>query len=121
MAGSHSGYCKAGKYTHESRIRVQDNDNVYGYAREARYYRWTTTMEHQLFSAPKDAPLVKVETDEKIGNKNAKPSQTAQMPSVRFDAEKIPIQNTPLTVEPASYTQLTLPTTLSVVLAVGAE
>jgi hypothetical protein len=99
FSGGHSGYFQAGKYTPEGRILIHDKDNVYGYAREARYYRWTTTMEHQLFSAPKDAPLIKVEAEEKTGNKNVKASQPAQTPSVRFDAAKLPIQNTPLTVE----------------------
>ncbi len=99
FSGGHSGYFQAGKYTPEGRILVHDKDNVYGYAREARYYRWTTTMEHQLFSAAKDAPEAPVESENKPGGKNAKPTQATQMPSVRFASENLPIQNTPLTVE----------------------
>jgi outer membrane protein assembly factor BamB len=99
FSGGHSGYFQAGKYTPEGRILVHDKDNVYGYAREARYYRWTTTMEHQLFSAAKDAPEAPLESENKPGGKNAKPTQATQMPSVRFASENLPIQNTPLTVE----------------------
>jgi hypothetical protein len=72
---------------------------VYGYAREARYYRWTTTMEHQLFSAAKDAPDAPMESDNAPGPKKAKPAQGAQLPSVRFASENLPIGDTPLTVE----------------------
>jgi len=99
FSGGHSGYFQAGKYTPEGRILVHDKDNVYGYAREARYYRWTTTMEHQLFSAAKDAPEAPLESENKQGGKNAKPTQATQMPSARFASENLPIQNTPLTVE----------------------
>jgi outer membrane protein assembly factor BamB len=99
FSGGHSGYFQAGKYTPEGRILVHDKDNVYGYAREARYYRWTTTMEHQLFSAAKDAPEAPLEQENKGGAKNAKPGQSSQIPSVRFDSENLPIANTPLTVE----------------------
>ena len=49
---------QAGKYTPEGRILVHDDKNVYGYARVPQYYKWTTTMEHTLFSASKDAPDV---------------------------------------------------------------
>jgi outer membrane protein assembly factor BamB len=99
FSGGHSGYFQAGKYTPEGRILVHDKDNVYGYAREARYYRWTTTMEHQLFSAAKDAPEAPMEADNKPGAKKTKPAQSAQLPSVRFASENLPIENTPLTVE----------------------
>jgi outer membrane protein assembly factor BamB len=99
FSGGHSGYFQAGKYTPEGRILIHDKDNVYGYAREARYYRWTTTMEHQLFSAPKDAPAAKVEAEDKPGKKNANPAQSVQTPTVRFESEGLTIHDTPLTVE----------------------
>jgi outer membrane protein assembly factor BamB len=58
FAGGHNGYYQAGKYTPSGRIIVHDDKNVYGYGREAQYFKWTTTMEHQLMKMPKDAPGV---------------------------------------------------------------
>jgi len=55
FAGGHGGYFQAGKYAPAGRVLVHDDDNVYSYGREAKYYKWTTTMEHTLFSTPKDA------------------------------------------------------------------
>ena len=51
FAGGHSGYSQAGKHAPAGRIIVSDNEKVYGFGRKPEYYRWTTTMEHQLFSA----------------------------------------------------------------------
>jgi outer membrane protein assembly factor BamB len=55
FAGGHGGYFQAGKYAPAGRILVHDDKNVYSYGREAQYYKWTTTMEHTLYSTPKDA------------------------------------------------------------------
>ncbi|MEP6669520.1 MAG: PQQ-binding-like beta-propeller repeat protein [Chthoniobacter sp.] len=106
FAGGHSGYFQAGKYTPEGRILVHDDKNVFGYSRLPQYYKWTTTMEHQLFSASKDAPDVVVNANEGGGG-GAKKKQAAAAaakaaavhPSVKFDATKIDPSNTPLTVE----------------------
>ena len=51
FAGGHNGYFQAGKHAPAGRILVFDNENVYGYGREPQYLKWTTTLEHQLFSA----------------------------------------------------------------------
>jgi len=58
FSGGHNGYYQAGKYAPSGRIIVHDDQNVYGYGREAQYFKWTTTMEHQLMKMPKDAPGV---------------------------------------------------------------
>ncbi len=58
FAGGHSGYHQAGKYTQAGRILVHDDEKIYGFARKSQYYRWTTTMEHQLFAATKQAPKI---------------------------------------------------------------
>ena len=58
FAGGHAGYYQAGRYTPAGRILVFDDEQVYGFGRKPQYYRWTTTMEHQLFATPKDAPEV---------------------------------------------------------------
>ncbi|MEM1294109.1 MAG: PQQ-binding-like beta-propeller repeat protein, partial [Verrucomicrobiota bacterium] len=54
FAGGHNGYYQAGKYAPAGRILVFDQDNVYGYGREPQYLKWTTTLEHQLFSASRE-------------------------------------------------------------------
>ena len=59
MAGGHNGYYQAGKFTPAGRILCVDDQNVYSYARKPQYYKWTTPLEHHLFSAPKEAPKVK--------------------------------------------------------------
>ncbi|MEM7012579.1 MAG: PQQ-binding-like beta-propeller repeat protein, partial [Verrucomicrobiota bacterium] len=56
FAGGHNGYYQAGKNTPAGRLLVADSKNVYGYGRKPQYLRWTTTLEHQLFSAPREAP-----------------------------------------------------------------
>jgi hypothetical protein len=104
FAGGHSGYFQAGKYTPEGRILVHDEKNVYGYARLPQYYKWTTTMEHQLFSASKEPPDVAVVAEggggkKKAANQAAKGAGNGGNPSVKFDGEKIAIANKPLTVE----------------------
>ena len=58
FAGGHNGYHQAGKFAPSGRILVFDKDNVFGFGRKPEYYRWTTTLEHQLFSAPKAATAV---------------------------------------------------------------
>jgi len=94
FAGGHSGYHQAGKYTPEGRILVHDATNVYGFARQSQYYKWTTTMEHELFSASKDAP----EAPQPKAEGKGKPGPAAT-PNVKFDSAKVLIAGTPLTVE----------------------
>ncbi len=52
FAGGHGGYYQAGKFAPSGRILVHDKDTVYGFGRKPQYLRWTTTIEHQMFSAP---------------------------------------------------------------------
>ncbi len=56
FAGGHGGYYQAGKYAPSGRILVHDDKNVYGFGRKPQYYRWTTTIEHQLFATGKEPP-----------------------------------------------------------------
>ena len=58
FAGGHAGYYQAGKFAPSGRILVFDKDNVYGFGRKPDHLRWTTVLEHQLFSAPREAPVV---------------------------------------------------------------
>ncbi len=58
FAGGHNGYYQAGKVTPSARMLVFDKDNVYGFGRKPEYYKWTTTLEHHLFSASRIPPVV---------------------------------------------------------------
>ena len=49
-----TGYYNAGLMAPSGRILVFDDDTVYGFGRKARYYRWTTPLEHVLFAAAKE-------------------------------------------------------------------
>ena len=56
FAGGHGGYYQAGKYTPSGRILLFDDDTIYGFGRKPQYYKWTTTIEHQLFAASSEPP-----------------------------------------------------------------
>jgi hypothetical protein len=105
FAGGHGGYFQAGRFTPEGRILVHDKENVYGFARESKYYRWTTTMEHQLFAAAKEAPDVPVDAlseprpAAKPGGKGAPSAGARNDPHVAFASQGLLIGKTPLTVE----------------------
>ena len=97
FAGGHSGYYQAGKYAPSGRILVSDKDNVYGFGRKPQYYKWTTTIEHQLFSASKQPPKEAVDSwaaDAKTARRTGKTNM------VRFEKTKqLDPTNTPLAVE----------------------
>ncbi|MCB1063270.1 MAG: PQQ-binding-like beta-propeller repeat protein, partial [Verrucomicrobiae bacterium] len=56
FSGGHNGYYQAAKNTPSGRLIVFDDEKVFGFGRKPEYLKWTTTIEHQLFSAPIDAP-----------------------------------------------------------------
>ncbi|MCA9177589.1 MAG: PQQ-binding-like beta-propeller repeat protein [Planctomycetales bacterium] len=56
FAGGHNGYYQAGRFAPAGRILVSDKEKVYGFGRKPEYLKWTTTIEHQLFSANKIQP-----------------------------------------------------------------
>ena len=113
MAGGHNGYYQAGKFTPAGRILVVDDKNVYSYARKPQYYKWTTPLEHHLFSAPKEAP--KVEPSQlaaaleggnprkqaKKGDKKGKAAPAEKTDSVVTIAhtDKLDPSNKPFTIE----------------------
>ncbi|MBI4658653.1 MAG: PQQ-binding-like beta-propeller repeat protein [Verrucomicrobia bacterium] len=95
FAGGHNGYYQAGKYAPAGQILVFDEQNVYGYGREAKYLKWTTTLENQLFSASRKIPDV---SPGSAPGGNA--AGAAALPAVRFtDTPAINPADTPLTVE----------------------
>ncbi|MDF1814204.1 MAG: PQQ-binding-like beta-propeller repeat protein [Verrucomicrobiales bacterium] len=96
FAGGHNGYYQAGKYAPSGRILVFDKENVYGYGREPQYLKWTTTLEHQLFSASRQ-----IEDHTKAaaasGRKNTKPKSS--MPVVFRGTDRINPAKSAFTVE----------------------
>lgn len=58
--GGWAGYSQAGRVTPSAKIMAVGESNVYGFGREPKYYRWTTPIEHHLFSAVK--PEVRAES-----------------------------------------------------------
>jgi outer membrane protein assembly factor BamB len=56
FAGGHAGYHQAGKFAPAGRLLVFDDSTVYGFGRKAKYYRWTTPIEHHLFADDKNTP-----------------------------------------------------------------
>jgi outer membrane protein assembly factor BamB len=60
-AGGHNGYYQPGKFAPSGRILVFDDEKVYSYGREAKYFKWTTTMEHTLHASSRVPPEVKID------------------------------------------------------------
>ncbi len=54
--GGHNGYHTAGKYAPAGKILTFDDKKVYGFGRKAKYYRWTTPIEHHLFADDMNTP-----------------------------------------------------------------
>jgi len=111
MAGGHSGYYQAGKFTPAGRILCVDDQNVYSYARKPQYYKWTTPLEHHLFSAPKEAPKVTESVlarvlengnprkAQKKGGKGKAAEKITQAAVTVAKSATLDPRNTPLTVE----------------------
>ena len=80
FAGGHSGYYQAGKYTPSGRLLVTDGTSVYGFGRKPQYYRWTTTIEHQLFATGIEPPEeARSAVDEQVARRNARRGTTAMI------------------------------------------
>ena len=58
FAGGHGGYFQAGRFAPAGDIMVNGGGYVFGYGRKPEYYRWTTTMERQLFAAVPEPPEI---------------------------------------------------------------
>lgn len=98
FAGGHNGYYQAGKYTPSGRILVADESNVYGFGRKPQYLRWTTTMEHQLFSASKKAADQALEEAAPDAQRAARRGET-NTHMIRFEKKpSLNPTNTPLAV-----------------------
>jgi outer membrane protein assembly factor BamB len=89
-AGGHSGYYQPGKFAPTGRIMVFDDKNVYSYGREAQYFKWTTTMEHTLQSASKEAPDVNIGSLAAEGGGKKKGKGAAAAPAARVTGVTFP-------------------------------
>ena len=58
FAGGHGGYYQAGRFAPSGDIMVNGGGYVFGYGRKPEYFRWTTTMERQLYAATPEAPEI---------------------------------------------------------------
>jgi len=107
--GGHSGYHVAGRHAPAGKILVHDDDTVYGFGRKAKYYRWTTPIEHHVFAdvkgerrrnkpAPKPVEAVAADKPAKRG-KPAKDSETGGPWVVVENAQSLNPAGKPLAVE----------------------
>ena len=51
------GYFLSGKVAPAGKILAYNNEKIYGFGRKPQYYKWTTPIEHQLFSTDRVALL----------------------------------------------------------------
>ena len=58
FAGGHGGYFQAGRFAPSGDIMVNGGGYTFGYGRKPEYFRWTTTMERQLFAASPEPPEI---------------------------------------------------------------
>ncbi|MEI7728722.1 MAG: PQQ-binding-like beta-propeller repeat protein [Verrucomicrobiota bacterium] len=107
FAGGHNGYYQAGKYAPSGQILVFDDKTVYGYGRLSQYFKWTTTMERQMFAASKEAPEVPIQAlpvggNQKKGKAKGKAAVAApgpKTPRITFDdSPKLDPANQAITV-----------------------
>ena len=58
-ASGAGGYYQAGRVTPAGRILVLGEDQIYGFGRKTKYYKWTTPLEHHLFAMSREIPEYK--------------------------------------------------------------
>ena len=83
-ASGAGGYHQAGRVIPAGRPLVFDDDNVYGYGRLWKYYRWTTPLEFHLFAAKKQPEIVNAGSEKKPIRKGGKRVGSRTRPITRF-------------------------------------
>jgi outer membrane protein assembly factor BamB len=68
FAGGHGGYYQAGRYAPSGRLLVNGNGYVFAYGRKPEYFRWTTTLEHELYAADQNPHEIKAAQPGVAGN-----------------------------------------------------
>lgn len=66
--GGWNGYYLAGQRVPAGKILAFDDESVYGFGREPKYFKWTTPMEFQLFAAPKTMDIAEESAVENRGS-----------------------------------------------------
>jgi len=77
FSGGYSGYYQAGKHAPSGKMMVFDDDTVYGFGRKAKYYRWTTPIEHELFAEARGVARVGPAARAKKAGKGKAPKAAA--------------------------------------------
>ena len=90
FAGGHNGYYQAGKFAPAGRILVFDDRNVYGFRRKPQYYKWTTPLEHHLFSSDKIPP--KIEAAARRGGQGGSRIRVAKTESLNPAGKAIAVE-----------------------------
>ncbi len=83
-ASGAGGYHQAGRVIPAGRPLVFDEDNVYGFGRLWKYFRWTTPLEFHLFAASKQPNIVTAGSETKPVKKKGKRVGTRKLPVTRF-------------------------------------
>lgn len=86
-ASGANGYFLAGRAIPAGRPLVFDDQNVYGFGRLWKYYRWTTPLEFMLFAAKKQPEVVEAGSETKIIKKQGSKVGSRQVPVTRFVSE----------------------------------
>jgi outer membrane protein assembly factor BamB len=82
------GYYVAGKHAPAGKIICADEERVYAFGREPKYYRWTTPLEYRLFASKKQW---------KPGKLKAQPKQPARKKPAAKKKRRRPSQPGPVT------------------------
>jgi outer membrane protein assembly factor BamB len=94
-ASAAGGYYQAGRLVPAGRIMVFDDSTVYGYGRRWQYFRWSTPYVNHLFSANKQAEVIRMTPEEPKGKKDAKKGSMGKIPTTRFAygwSAEVPVQ-----------------------------
>ena len=92
FAGGHGGYYQAGRFAPSGRLLVNGNGYVFGYGRKPEYLRWTTTLEHQLFAAEPNPPVIPENFGKKGGGAGGSYVQFAKSTSLNPKGKPITVE-----------------------------
>ena len=81
-----SGYFLTGQRNPSGRLLTFDEDKVYGFGREPKFYRWTTPIEYRLFSADKE-PEISLQTPRKQNSGSQFQGRSQTPDATEFDTD----------------------------------
>jgi outer membrane protein assembly factor BamB len=93
FAGGHSGYHAAGKAAPAGKLMTVDKDRLFVFGRKPQYFKWTTPIEHELYSTPRHR--------EKPKPAPRRPAPNPQLPDsmVYFEDQQFPVANRAISIE----------------------